>query len=95
MAKMKTSTVVGLAAVAIGAWWLLGRGGAVPQATDKVAAPRTRPFGDPGDMQSVAYACNTAWKLTRLGHPIEARAWAATCASGGGRVPTSDPEQYT
>ena len=55
----------------------------------------SQPFGNPADSNSVAYACNTAWKLTALGHPKEAAYWAPKCTAGGGTIPTSAAQQYT
>ena len=50
--------------------------------------------GSASDTNSAAYACNTAWKLTALGHPDRAAPWAAKCAAGGGTVPADASQQY-
>jgi hypothetical protein len=96
MAKMKVSTLLGFAALGVGAWYFFGRhstAAAATTTTDKAAGPR--PFGDPADPGSVAFACNAAWRTTALGHPLEASRWVPICTQGGGTVPSSAQEQYT
>jgi hypothetical protein len=86
---------VGAAALGIGAYFLLKPSTAAAGATKALAPSQPRPFGDPADMSSTAWACNTAWKLLALGHPREAAAWAQKCTAGGATVPTNAAGQFT
>ena len=87
------------ALAAAGAFAYFRTGQTAPATSSNVAmmvAPTgTRPFGDPNATTSVAFACNTAYKLQALGHPREAAAWAQLCTQGGGAVPTSAATEYT
>lgn len=82
-----------LAALGIGAYFLFK-----PAASSTVAikggTPAPPQLGSPTDSNSVAYACNTAWKLTALGHPNQAAVWVTKCTQGGGAVPQAASQQY-
>jgi hypothetical protein len=98
----------GLALVGVAAYFIFRKpaattpavtgGSTTPQLPAASAAPQLpagRPFGDPADQNSIAHACNVAWRLNSLGHPVEAKFWADKCAAGGGTVPSSNAQQYT
>jgi hypothetical protein len=57
--------------------------------------PGGRPFGDPADQNSVAYACNACRKLLNVGQTAEAAVWQQKCVAGGGTVPPSMSTLYT
>lgn len=81
---------LGAAAVGVGIYFLVK-----PSSSSTDSAKQLRPFGDPTDGNSIAYACNAAWRLNAIGHPREAAPWAAKCTGGGGTVPTSNAGVYT
>jgi hypothetical protein len=101
--KKSTTKILGIAAVAFGAWYLFGRSRssssssttAIRSTGTGTPLPSARPLGDPNDFGSVAHACNAAWMLTAIGHPQEAATWVRKCTAGGGTVPTSATDQYT
>lgn len=89
--KLKPIHLVAGAGVAFGVWYLFFRGKG-PGWSSQGSGPSG--LGDPNDGNSIAYACNTAWRLNALGHPEQAASWAARCQAGGGSVPSSSSGQY-
>jgi len=103
-------TILILGVLGLGAWYLWGRKGTqltaqpLPAATDASTAPPgpavrnltalANPVGVASDPNSIAYACNAAWRLGALGHPAQAAPWISKCTAGGGTVPTSANSQY-
>lgn len=89
---------VGVALLGVGAYFLFRKpaGATVNQTTS--SAPNQLPpaskLGSGTDPNSVAYACNTAWKLTALGHSTQAAPWASKCQAGGGTIPQAASQQY-
>ena len=92
---MKTNTLLLLAGAGAAAWYFYGRQAAASPALDKSTGTPSRPFGDPADPGSVANACNAAFRVTRLGHPMQAAPWLQICQAGGGTVPQTADQQYT
>jgi hypothetical protein len=87
---------VGAAAVGIGAYFLLKPSSPTSDTSKALPGPSSsKPFGDPNDQNSIAYACNTAWKLHKLGHDKEAMSWGGRCSQGGATVPQADSQMYT
>lgn len=81
----------GAAALGAGVYFLTKSSSSTstPQLTQSKA-----PVGSASDSNSVAYACNAAWRLNALGHTAEAAYWVSKCNAGGGVVPTSAAQQY-
>lgn len=95
--KKQTQKLLGWAALGVGVWYLFGRSGASSASSssaDTARAMAPRPFGDPNDPNSVAYACNTATHLLAVGRPREAAFWAKACTAGGGTVPPDMAHLY-
>lgn len=97
--KKDTQNLLAFAALGIGAYYLITRSAssAAPASSSAATAlaRAPRPFGDPTDRNSVAYACNAAYRLTSVGRTREAASWIPTCTAGGGTVPTTASQQYT
>jgi LPXTG-motif cell wall-anchored protein len=87
----------GLALLGVGVYFFTKKPAAASTTTTAITAtsPNSRPFGDPNDASTVAWACNTCWKLRQLGHPNEAGQWCAKCTANGGVVPQSAAQLYT
>jgi hypothetical protein len=85
----------GLALLGVGVYLFTKKPAAAATTTTAVTATAPRPFGDPANTSSVAFACNTCWKLNALGHPTQAAAWCAKCTANGGAVPQSAAQLYT
>jgi hypothetical protein len=99
-AQTKTLLVVGggLALLGVGVYFLMKSAPTNAAATSgsvKATLPHNPSFGDPNDSNSIAFACNTCFKLNAIGHPNEAAFWGQKCTAGGGAVPTSAAQQYT
>lgn len=97
--KSSTKTLLiaggGLAVVGLGIYFLTKK----PATTSSVLSPagggtHNPSLGDPADQNSVAFACNTCFKLRAIGHPNEAASWCQKCTAGGGTVPTSASQMY-
>ncbi len=86
----------GLALLGVGVYLFTRKPAASTTTTAITAtAPGARPFGDPNDMSTIAWACNTCFKLRQLGHPNEAVQWCTKCTANGGVVPQSAAQLYT
>jgi hypothetical protein len=95
MKKRTTTAIVvvgGAGLLGLAAYLLLKPAATTPTTT---AAAGARPFGDPNDQSSVAFACNAAWRLTALGRPTEAAHWVAICQAAGAVIPQNASQQYT
>jgi hypothetical protein len=107
--KDQSLLLVGVAAAAVALWYFNRKSayarhgwmepasvGLRPgQSPGPMSPPQGHALGDPSDMSSGAWACNTAWKMGAIGHPAQAAPWALKCSQMGGTVPQTAAEQYT